>query len=201
VGFLQNFSPKQEFQLNQENKEASKEVNKEQQYSSEDWEEVKKLLKRSPHGLLKVEKYHPTLGHPMVIKVEPWVRGAPFPTLFWMTCPILKKEISHLESAGWVGKLEAEHFTKDSENLNLLKTHHTAYLQERIQAFENSSYEWSDIPEAMEKIIKETGIGGIHDFDHIKCMHLHYGHHLARENQVGKVMDELFDLKRFYKPS
>lgn len=176
-----------------------KQDNQEKQYTEDDWEEVKKLLKRSPHGLIKVEKYHPTLGHPMVIKVEPWVRKAPFPTLFWLTCPILKKEISHLESAGWVGKLEAEHFALGSENLKALKEHHQSYLEERIAAFEQSAHEWDDLPEAMVKIIKETGIGGIHDFDHIKCMHLHYGHHLARKNQVGLVMDELFNLGRFYK--
>jgi len=167
-------------------------------YSQQDWDQVKELLRRPPHGLISVEKYHPTLGHPMVIKVEPWVRGAPFPTLFWMTCPILKKEISHLESAGWVGKLEEEYFSKQSENLSELRAHHQAYLQERIEAFNESSYSWEDIPGPMVKIIKETGIGGIHDFDHIKCMHLHYGHHLVRENQVGKIMDTLFDLKRFY---
>jgi hypothetical protein len=167
-------------------------------YSDEDRLWVSELLGREPRGLYKVEKYHPVHKHPMVIKVLPYVKGAPFPTLFWLTCPLLKKEISHIEKDAWIEKIEKEHFAKGRENLELLHSHHKAYARERRELFEQSGGDWDQIPEPMAKILKESGIGGIADFDHIKCFHLHYAHHLVRENQVGKILDEHFDFKRFY---
>lgn len=167
-------------------------------YTAEDFEKVKELLGRTPRGLYKVEKYHPIHKHPMVIQVLPYVKGAPFPTLFWLTCPILKKEISHIEKDGWIEKLEKEHFASESENLKLLKEDHLAYARERQELFLKTGGDWAMIPSPMAEILKETGIGGIHDFDHIKCFHLHYAHHLARGNQVGKVLDTLFQFNRFY---
>ncbi len=167
-------------------------------YTQDDWDQVKDLIGRSPFGLYKVAKYHPTKKHPMVIEVIPWVKGAPFPTLYWLTCPILKKEISHIEKDGWVSKIENEYFAKDSENLAQLKKNHERYRDDRIALLDHVGISWDKIPAPMAEIIKTTGIGGIHDFDHIKCLHLHYAHHLAGENQVGKVMDELFNFKRFY---
>lgn len=167
-------------------------------YTHDDWVQVRELIGRPPYGLYKVVKYHPQHKHPMVIEVIPWVKGAPFPTLYWLTCPILKKEISHIEKDGWVGKLEKEYFSKGSENLELLHGNHQAYRDKRIKLFEDAGLNWDQVPRPMAQIIKTTGIGGIADFDHIKCLHLHYAHHLAGENQVGKVIDELFNLRHFY---
>lgn len=166
-------------------------------YSENDWEEVKKLLGRSPHGLYRVEKYHPTKKHPMVISVVPFVKGAPFPTLYWLTCPILKKEISHIEKDAHIERFEKEYF-QDGENLENLIKDHESYRDERIDLFKNTIKDWSLFPEPMQKIIKETGIGGIADFHHIKCFHLHYAHHLIKGNTVGRLLDQEFDFSRFY---
>lgn len=171
---------------------------KEYEYTQADWDWTRELIGRPPHGLYKVVKYHPVKKHPMVIQVIPWVKKQPFPTLYWLTCPILKKEISHIEKDGWVSKLEREYFAAGSENLELLKSHHDQYRKDRVALFDKVGLNWEEVPEPMEKIMRETGIGGIADFDHIKCLHLHYAHHLAAENQVGKVVDELFNIKRFY---
>ncbi len=167
-------------------------------YNEEDYNMVAELLGRSPRGLYKVEKYHPTKKHPMVIQVLPYVNEAPFPTLFWLTCPILKKEISHIEKDGWIEKLEKEVFTPDSDDLAQLKKDHLAYAKERQELFLKTGGDWELIPSPMASILQESGIGGIADFDHIKCFHLHYAHHLARENRVGQVLDEKFNFNRFY---
>lgn len=46
------------------------------------------------------------LGIPMVIENHPRLEdGSPFPTLFWLTCPILVKRVSHLESGGEMARL------------------------------------------------------------------------------------------------
>lgn len=171
-------------------------------YSEEDWQEVQRLLGRAPRGLNRVVKYHPTKKHPMVIEVIPYVQGAPFPTLYWLTCPILKKEISHIEKDGWIERFEKELFSPGSDNNATLKKHHENYRDQRVALFEktilNKGKESLDIPEPMLKIIKESGIGGISDFNHIKCFHLHYAHHLAEKNIVGELLDEKFNFQRFY---
>lgn len=167
-------------------------------YTEEDYEWVSQLLGRKPRGLYKVEKYHPEKKHPMVIKVLPYVDGAPFPTLYWLTCPILKKEISHIEKEGLIETLEKEDFSQGSENLEALRRNHENYRDQRIKLFEETFGDWSIMPEPMQKILKETGIGGIADFDHIKCFHLHYAHHLVEENRVGQLLDARYNLKRFY---
>lgn len=166
-------------------------------YSEKDWEDVKRLLGREPHGLYKVEKYHPEKGHPMVISVVPFVKSAPFPTLFWLTCPILKREISHIEKDGHIERFEKEYF-QEGEFLQRLVKDHEDYRDERISLFEKTIKSWEIIPEPMVTIIKETGIGGMADFTHIKCFHLHYAHHLVRGNVVGDFLDSEYELTRFY---
>ncbi|HWL66353.1 MAG TPA: DUF501 domain-containing protein, partial [Actinomycetota bacterium] len=43
------------------------------------------------------------LGIPMVIESHPVLDdGSPFPTLYWLTCPVLSKSVSTLESDGWM---------------------------------------------------------------------------------------------------
>lgn len=171
--------------------------NFETHYSEDDWDKVKIQLGRNPHGLYRVEKYHPIHGHPMVISVVPFVKGAPFPTLYWLTCPILKKEISHVEKDGHIERFEKEFFS-EGELLEELISNHENYRDERINLFENTIKDWSLFPEPMQEIIKKTGIGGMADFTHIKCFHLHYAHHLVRGNVVGRKLDEEFQISRFY---
>ncbi len=46
------------------------------------------------------------LGVPMVIENYPRLEdGAPFPTLFWLTCPILIKRVSHQEAGGGLARM------------------------------------------------------------------------------------------------
>lgn len=167
-------------------------------YSEEDYREVKRLLGRAPRGLHRVVKYHPKEKHPMVIEVIPFVDKAPFPTLYWLTCPILKKEISHIEKDGWIERFEKEIFPPGTPENRTLKEHHQSYRDQRVNLFEKVMGDWSVMPEPMSKIIKETGIGGISDFNHIKCFHLHYAHHLVDKNVVGQALDDKFNFQRFY---
>jgi hypothetical protein len=49
------------------------------------------------------------LGVPMAIENHPYLEdGTPFPTLFWLTCPILVKRASQLEGGGWMATLNEE---------------------------------------------------------------------------------------------
>ena len=167
-------------------------------YSESDWQQVTEQLGRSPRGFYKVTKYHPQKKHPMVIQVIPWVEKAPFPTMYWLTCPILKKQLSHLEKDRLIKVIESDHLAQKPELLESLRSDHKNYRDERIELFNKTVKNWDELPEAQRKIIEETGIGGMADFDHVKCLHLHYAYHLALEGTgggtIGNLVDELFPI-------
>lgn len=49
------------------------------------------------------------LGLPVVLRVEPLFEdGTPFPTLYYLTCPLARARVSRLEAAGWIRALQAE---------------------------------------------------------------------------------------------
>lgn len=160
-------------------------------YSQQDLEQVTTLLGRKPRGLFEVVKYHPKEKHPMVIKVLPWVEKAPFPTTFWLTCPLLKKQLSHLEKDKMIGHIEKECLSEDL--LESLRQDHRDYRDLRVSFFEQTIGNWDLLPEAQQKMLKTTGIGGIADFDHVKCLHLHYAYHLACESTGGRTIGRLVD--------
>lgn len=55
-------------------------------------------LDRPPRGSWWPRVFCPH-GFPVVIETKPFLEdGTPFPTLFWLSCPYLKEEISKIES-------------------------------------------------------------------------------------------------------
>lgn len=66
---------------------------------------VEAQLGRSLRGRWRVaRRCH--LGLPMAIETHPRLEdGTPFPTLFWLTCPLLVKRASRLESGGYMTEL------------------------------------------------------------------------------------------------
>lgn len=110
-------------------------------------------------------------GLPTVIRVDPRLRdGTPFPTVFWQTCPALRSRIGTLEAdqamVGLNQRLEREP--------ELAADYEAAH--ERYVAFRD---------ELGEPVPGNPGAGGMPG--HIKCLHVHAGHHLATgDNVVGE---------------
>jgi len=140
---------------------------------------------RSPRGQFTVP-VRCGYGYPQVIRVHPVVQGKPFPTLYWLTCPFLSKEIDHLEAAGWVKRLEAR-VIEDGELASAMQAAHRRYCLQRDQSL--SSDEKAAL-EANGTMIGLTGrgIGGISDWDRLKCLHLHVAHGLVDENPIGRIV-------------
>jgi exopolyphosphatase / guanosine-5'-triphosphate,3'-diphosphate pyrophosphatase len=102
-------------------------------------------------------------GHPLVIRNRPIDRdGEPFPTLFWLTCPLAVKAVSRLESEGWIRRLDAR-TSEDPDFGRALVEAHEDYARERGR--------W--IPEASGWGGVGGGRGGV------KCLHAHYANHLG----------------------
>jgi hypothetical protein len=121
-----------------------------------------------------------------VIRVHPVVQGKPFPTLYWLTCPFLSQEIDHLEACGWVKRFEVR-MAEERALRSAMQTAHRRYGLLRDQLLS---------PEEMDALHESgtivgligRGIGGISDWDRLKCLHLHVAHGLADENPIGDLV-------------
>lgn len=115
--------------------------------------------------------HHCVFGLPTVIRVSPRIDGGtPFPTVFWLTCPVLRSR---------VGTLEAEHAMVDlNRRLDEEPELAAAYAEasERYVAFRDAL--GGPLP-------GDPSAGGMPD--HIKCLHVHAAHTLATgDNAVGR---------------
>ncbi|HEX2024875.1 MAG TPA: DUF501 domain-containing protein, partial [Actinomycetota bacterium] len=101
-------------------------------------------------------------------------QGAPFPTLYWLTCPAAVKAVARLESEGWIKRLDHRAAT-DPDFGVALEEAHGRYAEERAR-WEPQAARWG-------------GIGGVRRG--IKCLHAHYANHVAGgRDPVGRWVAE-----------
>lgn len=106
----------------------------------------------------------------MVVENHPVLEdGAPFPTLFWLTCPILVKRISRQEADGALAS-ESERLRADR-----VLTARQATATQRYTARRDGH-------ERLDPAPSPPGGGP----DRIKCLHAHVAHELADPpNPIG----------------
>lgn len=146
---------------------------------------VAQQIGRSPRGQFAVS-VRCSYGYSQVIRVHPVVQGKPFPTLYWLTCPFLSNEIDHLEAAGWVKRLEAR-MIEESDLRSAMQAAHRRYGRQRnrlLSLEEKAGLE----ADGTTVGLSGRGIGGISDWDRLKCLHLHVAHKLADENTIGGIV-------------
>ncbi len=116
------------------------------------------------------------LGLPVVVRVPPLLDdGTPFPTLYWLTCPLASFRIGRLESAGGVKRMEAK-AGADPTFARALAEAHRNYAAERNAL----------APEG-EGPRPGGGVGGSEKG--VKCLHAHYAHTRAGgKNPVGELV-------------
>lgn len=116
------------------------------------------------------------LGLPVVIQVPPRLDdGTPFPTLYWLTCPLAATRIGRLEGAGGVRRMEAKALSDPSFGLALEAAHRS------YEAARDLSLPDDDLPRPT------GGVGGARAG--VKCLHAHYAHTAAGgENPVGAAV-------------
>ena len=123
---------------------------------------VREQLGRAPTTPFSVVARCPD-GHPLVIRNHPVdADGHPFPTLFWLTCPVAVRAVSRVESEGEIARLNTRADT-DRAFAAALASAHEAYAAERAR----------EVPEALTW----GGVGGTRAG--VKCLHAHYANHLA----------------------
>ena len=143
------------------------------------------VLEHSPddRGIVEAQLGRPTrgswavarrchLGVPMVIESAPRLEdGSPFPTLYWLTCPILVKRMSHLEAAGVL--------TSSTRRLAA-----EPGLRERLA----SAVERYRARRDAHEVITESGGPPGGGPERVKCLHSHAAHELASPpNPIGSL--------------
>lgn len=144
---------------------------------------IEKQLKRKPLGVRRVV-LRCEHNFPVVIQNSCEIDGKPFPTLFWLVCPKLCKEISRLEAQGWIDRFERM-INEDQEFAKAYVEAHMRVKKLRDELLTN---------ENLREILSHVGSGGIQDLKTVKCLHLHVADYLAGiDNPVGSKVFEMID--------
>lgn len=116
-------------------------------------------------------------GLPAVLRVAPALEdGTPFPTTFWLACPLANKHVGTLEASGVMRDLTDR--VRDPDDL--------------APAYQAATRRYVDFRNTLgPRVPGDPAAGGMPD--RVKCLHALYGHHLAtRDNPVGAwVADQL----------
>ena len=145
--------------------------------SSADREVVAAQIGRDPHpGAEVVSRCH--LDLPVVMRVPPILPdGSPFPTLYWLSCPLTRTRIGRLESGGGVRRMEGK-ASADPRFADALARAGEDYRRERDAL----------VPEGAARA-PTGGVGGAEGG--VKCLHAHYAHTRAGgDNPVGRLVAE-----------
>lgn len=118
------------------------------------------------------------LGLPVVTRVSPLLGdGTPFPTRFWLCCPLAVRRVGRLESVGGVRSME-RHIAATPEFAARLEAAHRRYAAERDAA----------VPPGTGPH-PAGGVGGTAAGAGVKCLHAHYADHAAgNDNPVGALV-------------
>jgi uncharacterized protein len=114
-------------------------------------------------------------GLPAVLLVNPRLDdGSPFPTLFWLACPLAVRAVGRLEAGGWMRRLQ-DRLRDDPGFAAAYQGGHQRYVAARDRL-------GPPVP-------RDPSAGGMPD--RVKCLHSLYAHHLAtRDNPVGAWVAE-----------
>jgi hypothetical protein len=137
-----------------------------------DLEAVAAQLGREPRGLLEISYRCPN-GEPGVVKTAPRLSdGTPFPTLYYLTHPLLTAAASRLESEGVMRSMTAA-LREDQGLAEVYRRAHESYLAER---------------DAIESLNTTFSGGGMPD--RVKCLHVVIAHALAKGRGVNPFGDQ-----------
>ena len=116
-------------------------------------------------------------GEPGVVKTAPKLPdGTPFPTLYYLTHPLLTAAASRLETTGLMREM-TERLQQDSGLAAAYLRAHQSYLAER---------------DAIEPLGTAFSAGGMPD--RVKCLHVLIAHSLAKGKGLNPLGDEALAL-------
>lgn len=161
------------------------------QPTTEQLELIERQLGRAPRGIAAIA-YATDSGVPVVLQMRPLVDDKPFPTLFWLCSKALYQAIAEIETAGWVKQIERE-LAEDPVLRQDYARQQQAYVDLRWSLMSDEERARIETLGFFE-LFNRYGIGGIAQWDKVRCLHMQYAHHLVAKNLVGERMDREFGL-------
>jgi hypothetical protein len=144
--------------------------------SDEDLAVVAAQLNRAPRATRSVA-HRCTCGLPDVVETSPRLEdGAPFPTLYYLTCPRAASAIGRLEGSGLMREM-TQRLAADPDLAAAYAAAHEDYLARR---------------NAIESLDTEVSAGGMPN--RVKCLHVLVAHSLAAGPGVNPLGDEALHL-------
>lgn len=129
-------------------------------------------LGRPPRAMTAVA-HRCACGLPDVVRTNPRLSdGAPFPTLYYLTCPRAAAAVSRLEAAGTMREM-TQRLAEDEELRTAYTAAHHSYLQER---------------DTVERLPTRESAGGMPR--RVKCLHALVAHSLAVGPGVNPFGDD-----------
>lgn len=108
-------------------------------------------------------------GLPAVVRTAPILEdGTPFPTLFYLTCPVAVRDLGRLEAHGRMRELN-EALAEDLALRDSYAEAHEKYLELRGPAGPNEGVTAGGMP------------------NRVKCLHALYAHELGDSNPIGAI--------------
>jgi len=152
---------------------------------------IEQQLGREPRGIVAIG-HETAAGVPTVLQMRSLVADQPFPTLYWLCSRDLYQALAEIETSGWVKKIEAEIAEDEELRARYLQNHkdYVALRWEKMLAEDKARIEELGFTELFHKY----GIGGIAQWDKVRCLHMQYAHHLCGENVIGQRLDSEFGL-------
>jgi len=113
------------------------------------------------------------LGLPVVAEVPPVLdSGEPFPTRYWLSCPLAHRRIARIEARGGVREAQVQ-IKGDPKLANAVEEAHARYARERDASVPTNA-----------RHRPRGGVGG--SSGGVKCLHAHYADFAAgNDNPLG----------------
>lgn len=130
---------------------------------------------RDPRGEIAVAGVCP-FGLPGVVRTSPRLDdGSPFPTLYYLTCPVAVRAIGRLEGTG----VMREHQARLETDPVLRAAYTDAHERYRAQR------------DSIAVLIEPMTAGGMPE--RVKCLHALYAHEVGDANPIGALVREAIE--------
>lgn len=125
-------------------------------------------------------------GFPQLLLLKPFSPKLISPTIFWLSCPVLKERISRLEDRGLLENLTVRYQNQQDFASRLDRAHQNyARLRRKLLSLDDRE-KAAEISQDLLDTLLNSGVGGIKDRGGLKCLHTHFAHYFAGYlNPVG----------------
>ena len=155
---------------------------------------ITRQLGRRPRPVTGVRR-RGRYGYPQVAATAPVSRRGErwdiFPTVYWLTCPLLARAISRLEAQGWILRYE-ERLAQEPAFAAAMDAAHKAAARDRLRRVPQELQERLEQEHPRQwRALSETGVAGIRSHTGVKCLHAHVADFIGRgDNPIGQAVLE-----------